>query len=105
MHVPDPGANHEMHVNRVARDLVAHDGELQRLLGAFATDRNANRGATWPLEQLGHVARVHVVGRFAVHGDDYVAGANTHTIRRSARKWRNHNDLIISRTDLHSHTV
>src|SRR5258708_11337180 len=68
VHVTDAGLDHEMQVHAVARNLVADDGEFERLVGTFAQHRDANGGAFRSLEQIGNVGGAHVVGGLAVDG-------------------------------------
>src|SRR5579864_1069247 len=105
VHVSDSGTNHEMQIHAVARNFVANHGEFQRLIGAFAQDRNVYSRALGPFEQIGNVAGVHVVSGFAIHRRDNVAGMNARPVRWASREWRDDDDLIVARPDRHSHTV
>src|SRR6516225_7400172 len=103
--VPDAGFDHEMNVNAIARNLVAHHVEVEGLVRTLTQHCDLDRGTFRPLEQLGNVAGAHVVGLLAVDGDDYVAGTNASTIGRSAGERGNHNDFVVARTYLHAHAV
>src|ERR1700746_2372672 len=48
VHVTDPGTDHEMQIHAVTRDLVAYNGKFQRLICAFAQDRNVDGRALGP---------------------------------------------------------
>ena len=45
VHVADARLDQEMHINAVARNLIANQRELHRLLDAFTRDADVNRGA------------------------------------------------------------
>src|SRR5215472_11718787 len=105
MDVTNAGTNHKVNVHAVARNLITYYVEINRLLGAFAQDGDLNGGAFGAFEQLSHIAGAHVVGGLAVHGDNYVAGPDAGSIRRSARKWRNDDNLVVARPNLHAHAI
>ena len=105
VHITDAGTNQEMLVHAVARNLVANNIKFQGLVGAFAQNCDANRGPLRSLQQVGHVRRAHVVGGFAIHGDDDVPRMNAGAISGRADKWRNHDDFIVARAHRHAHAV
>ena len=49
VHVADAGLDQEMNVDAVARNLVAHNVEVHRLVGAFAQDRDLEPSCPWGL--------------------------------------------------------
>ena len=73
VHIADAGPDQEVQIDAVARNFVAHHGELQRLVRAFAQNGDVDGGAFGSLEQVGYVAGAHVVGGLAIDGDDDVA--------------------------------
>src|SRR5581483_8051722 len=50
VHVADAGFDQEMHINAIARNLIAHQRKLHRFLHAFTRDADVNRGSLGPLE-------------------------------------------------------
>src|SRR5262245_19473932 len=105
VHVADARADHEMQVHAEARNLVAGHVEIQRLLQAFAENGDLDRGALGALQKFGDFAGAQVVSRFAVNREDDVAGTNPGAVRGRAHEGRNHDDLVITRPDLHAHDV
>ena len=103
--VADAGANQEMHVHAVAGNLVAHDGEVEGLVGTFAQHGDLDGGALGAFQQLRHIAGAHVVGRLAVDRDDDIARADARAIGGRTGKGRDHDDFVIARTNLHAHAV
>src|SRR6202142_4670285 len=94
-----------MEVHAVARNFVTYDSEFQRLVRAFTQNRNVNGGAFGAFQQVGDVARGHVVSRLAVNRADDVAGMNAGAIRWSTSERRNDDDAIIPRPYRHTHAV
>ena len=105
VHVADAGLDHEVEVDAVARNLVADDGELEGMIGAFAQHGDADGGALRSLEQIGYVGGAHIVGGLAVDGGDDVAGADAGAIGRGADEGSDHDDLVIARADRHAYAV
>src|SRR5947208_2524064 len=105
VHVADAGANQEMQIDAVARNLVAHDCELDRLLRAFTKNRNMDGRSLGPLQQVGDITGIHVVGRLAIDGDNYVARVYAGAIGRGAGEGRDHNDFVVARADGHAYAV
>ena len=94
-----------MQIDAVARNFIANDGELQRLVRAFAQNRDVDGGAFRPLQQVGHIAGGHVVGGLAIDRGNDVARADAGAVRRSSDEGRDDNDLIIARADRHADAV
>ena len=105
MHVADARLDQEVHVDAVARNLVAHQGELHRLLDAFARDADVNRCALGALQHVRNVAGTHVLGGLAIDGDNHVARMNASLIRGRAGEGVNHNDFVVARADGHADAV
>src|SRR5436309_9074428 len=105
VHIANARPNQEMQINAVARNFVANHRELERFIRAFAQDGDVNRGPFRSFKQISHVAGAHVVGGFAIHGDDNVARPDAGAIRWGSNKRRNHNDFIIARSNRHAHAV
>src|SRR5689334_10004839 len=105
VHVAHAGTNHEMQVNAVTWNLVTYDSKLDRLLRAFAQDRDVNRGPLGAFEQVSHIAGRHVICGLAVNGDDDVTGANARTVGRSADEGGDDDNFVIARSDGHTHAV
>src|SRR5947209_19310469 len=105
VHVADAWTNLECEIDAVARNLVAHYGELDRLVGAFANDGDVDRGPFLALQQIGDFARGHVVSGLAIDGGDYVTGTNPSFICGRAHEWGNHDDFVVARSDRHAHAV
>ena len=103
--VSNTRANHEVHINAVARNLVTHHVKVDRLVRAFAQNSDLDGRALGPFEQVGDVARAHVVGRLAVNRDDDVARPNAGPVRGRSRKRSDHDDFVIARSNLHAHAV
>ena len=53
VHVADAGADHEVQIHAVARNLVAHHGEFERLVGSLAQHRDVDGSPFRPFEQVG----------------------------------------------------
>ena len=64
-----------------------------------------NRGPFRAFKQIGHVPCAHVVGGFAIHGDDNVARPDAGAISRCSNKRRNHDNFIITWPHRHAHAV
>src|SRR5271165_246783 len=105
MDVSNTRLDHEMHVHAIARNLIANDVEIDRLVGALAQHGDLDRRAFRSLQQIGHVAGAHVVGGLAVHCDDHVSRTNARPVSRRSGKRRNHDDLIVARSHLHADAV
>src|SRR5947207_1976967 len=60
VHIPHAGPDQEVDVDAVTRDLVADQGELHRLLHAFARDADVNGCAPRSFKQVGDVTGAHV---------------------------------------------
>ena len=105
VHIADSGLDQEVQVHAVTRNLIAHHCELQRLVRPFAQNRDVDRGSLGPLQQVGHIARAHVVGGLAVHGGDDVARPDAGAIRGRSHKRRNHDHFVVARPHRHSHAV
>jgi hypothetical protein len=105
VHVADPRTDEEVQIHAVARDFVTNHGEFERLVNAFTQHGDVNRGALRPLQQVSHIGGAHVIGGLAIDCNNDVTGADTRAIGRSADKGRDHDDLIIARTDRHAHAV
>src|SRR3954470_2969567 len=86
VHISNSRLDQEVQVNAVARNFVTHDSKLERLVRAFTQNRDVDGGALGTLEQIGHVASAHVVGRLAIDRGDDVARPNTSAIRRRSDK-------------------
>ena len=95
----------EMNVHAVARNLVAHQGELHRFLHAFARDADVYSRPLRPFEQIGDVAGAHVLGGFAVYRDDHVPRMNAGFIGRRAGEGKDHDDFIVARSHRHPDAV
>ena len=100
-----PGLDHEMQIDAVARNLVADDGELKRLVGAFAQNGDVDRGSFGPFEQVRDIAGGHVVGGLAIDGDDDVARTDAGAVGGGSDERRDDDDLVVARTDGHTHAV
>src|SRR6185369_4161089 len=72
VHVSDAGANQEVEIHAVTRNLVANDAEFERLFGAFAKNGDVYSGPFGTLQQVGNIAGGHVVGGLAIDGYDDV---------------------------------
>ena len=94
-----------MHIDAVARNLIAHQRELHRLLHAFARNADVYRRSLRSLQQVGHVRRAHIFGRFPVDRDDHVARMNAGLVGGRSGKRKNHDHFIIARTNGHTHAV
>src|ERR1035438_1034415 len=105
VHVSDAWLDHEMEVDAVAGNLVAHDSKLDWVIGAFAQHGDADRRALWPFEQVSDVRGAHVVSRLAVNGGDNIAGPDAGAIGRGPSKRRDDDDLIIARANGHTAAV
>src|SRR5207244_13245839 len=49
-------------------------------------------------QEISHIARAHVVGRFSIHGHNNVARTNASPIGRSSHKWSDDDNFVIART-------
>src|SRR5207247_7263267 len=54
MEVSDAGPDHENVVETAARNLIARNGEIQRVIRAFTADRYLDHRTLGPLEHFGH---------------------------------------------------
>src|SRR5678815_1885912 len=61
VHVTDAGPNQEMQIDAVARNLIAHDIEVERLVRTFAQNCNADRCTFGSFQELSHIAGAHAV--------------------------------------------
>src|SRR5579872_213477 len=105
VHVADARLDQEVHVYAVARNLIAHQRELHRLLHAFARDADVNRGSLGSLQQIGHIAGAHVLGGFAVHCDNHIAGVNAGFVSGRPGERINHDHFVITRPYGHTDAV
>src|SRR5271155_5379132 len=105
VHVADAGLDHEVQVYAVTRNLIADDGEFQRMVGTFAQHGDADGGAFRAFEQVSYVGGAHVVGGLAVNGGDDVAGADAGAIGRGADEGGDDDNLIITGADRHAYAV
>ena len=105
VHVADARLDQEVDVDAVPRNFVANQRELHRLFDGFARDADVNRGALGSLQQVGDVARAHVLGRFAVDGNDHVARMNAGLVGRRPGEGIDHDDFVVARADGHAHAV
>src|SRR5215469_5590643 len=103
--ITDSWPDHEVYVHAVARNLVAYDAEIDGLFRTFAEHRNLDRRAFGSFKKFSHIAGAHIVRGFAVHRDNYIARSNAGAIGGGAGKWRNHNDLVIPWSNLHTDAV
>ena len=94
-----------MHVHAVTRNLVANQGELHRLLHAFARNADVHRRAFGPLEHIGDFAGCHVLRGLAIDRDDHVAGMNARLVSWRTRKRKDHNNFVVARSHRHAHAV
>src|SRR5882762_9191261 len=67
-------------VHGMARNFVASYGEDERLVVAFAGDRNLYDGALGAFQHVGYIAGGQAVGGLVINLDDHVAGANAGVI-------------------------
>ena len=105
VHVADAGLDQEMNVNAITRNLVADQRELHWFLDAFARDADVDGGAFGSLEQIGDVAGAHVLGGFAVDGNDHVAGMNAGFIGGCPHEGEDHDDLVVAWSHGHAYAV
>src|SRR5581483_650290 len=94
-----------MQINAVARNLVANNRELERLVRTFAKNRDVNGGALWAFEQVRDIAGIHVVRRLTIDSNDNVSRMNSRPVGRRSSKWRNDYDLVVAWADSHSDAV
>src|SRR5579864_4561346 len=64
-----------------------------------------NGGPLRPFQQIGYIAGAHVLGRFAIDGDDDVTGVNASLIGGSSREGVDNDDFIVAWADGHTHAV
>src|SRR5258708_843800 len=94
-----------MKFNAIAWNFIAHHGKFKWLLSAFTENSNVDRRSLGPLEQVRHIAGVHVVGGLAIDRNDYVARVNARAVCRCANERGNDDDLVIARAYSHSNPV
>ena len=105
VHVANAGTNEEVKIDAVARNLIANHRKLERLFCSFTQHRDVDSCALRPLQQVSHIAGVHVVSGLAIHCGDNVAGMNSRAVRRCSGEGRNHDDLVVARPDRHPYAV
>src|SRR5262245_59323724 len=64
VHVADPRTDQKVQINAVTWDLVTDNGKFQRFIRTFPQDRDVNRRALWPLQQVSYITCIQVVGGF-----------------------------------------
>ncbi len=89
----------------MARNLVARDGEDQRLVVAFARNRDLDDRAFRALQHVGYVAGGQAIGGLVIDLDDHVARPNPGVIRRRADVRRHHHGVVFARSNHHAHAV
>src|SRR3981081_2755485 len=105
MHIADAGPNEEMHVNAVARNFIADEGELNGFFHAITRDADVNRRPLWTFQQVSNISGAHVLGGFSVDGNDHVAGVDAGLISGRAYEGENHDDFVVARSDRHAYAV
>ena len=105
VHVADAWLDQEVHIYAVARNLVANQRELHRLLHAFPRDADVNGCAFGALQHVGNIAGTHVLSRFAIDGDDDVTRMNAGLVRRRPGEGVNDDDFVVARADCHANAV
>ena len=89
--------------NAQERDLLAGDGQVERLLGAFAHEGDGDLGPLFAAELLHGVVARDRHGRLAVDARDDVAGEDAQAIGRAALDRRDDDDVVALLLDLHAH--
>src|SRR5205807_4057973 len=100
--VTDARSNFEGQIYAMARDLVAHYMELQRMVDAFPCYGDQDLRTHRPLQQVGYLRARQVVYRLAINGEDGIAGTYSGFKSRRIAKWSDHNDLILPDDDFHA---
>src|SRR6266700_801878 len=105
VHVTDAWPDQELEVHTVARDLIPDNVKFKRLVRGLPQNGDMHVRAFGALEHVGHVTHAQIVGGLAVDGNDYVSGAQTGFVGRSAGERSHNNDLVIAWRNLHAHAV
>src|SRR6185369_14348728 len=101
----DARLDQELYVHAVAWNLIANDGEVQRLFRTFTKHRDVDGGALGTLQQVGDVAGRHVVRRLAVDRDNHVARTDAGFVAWRSGEEDDHDDFVVTRTHLHAYAV
>src|SRR5207244_2927227 len=101
----DAGPDLEMQIHAVTRYLVPHHREFQRFVRAFTLNADMDCSSFRSFQEISHIARAHVVGRFSIHGHNNVARTNASPIGRSSHKWSDDDNFVIARTHRHADAV
>src|SRR5947209_10842068 len=105
MDVADAGTNQECQVDAVPGNLVTDDVEVERLLGTFPQNGDANVRTLGAFEQVGNIRCAHVVSGLTVDGGDHVTGPDSGAIGGAAHKGRNHDDFVVAWSNRHAYAV
>src|SRR5579872_523116 len=105
VHVADAWPNQEVNVHAVARNLVAHQREFHGFFYALTRNADMDGCTLGTFQQVGNIARAHVLGRLTIDRDDYVSGMNTRLVGRRSGEGEDHDNFVIARPDGHAHAV
>src|SRR5438128_12433772 len=72
MEISDAGPDHENVVETAARNRIARNGEIQRVIRTLAADRNLDHRALGPLEHFSHAVGSQPLGRLGIDFQDDV---------------------------------
>jgi hypothetical protein len=101
--IPDAPVEEERVRDAQERDLLAGEGQVERLVGAVADEGDGDIGPLLAPELLHGVVARQRPGRFAVDLGDDVAGLDAHAVGRPALDRGDDDDVIAQLLDLHAH--